>query len=211
MTFTVQQVVDFARRRVLDTRTTHRYTDQDFIDGLNQGISTMLEMKPILFASVEPLTLAEGILQDASTIGDEFMSATRNLGVDGTTPGGAIRPVSRMALDTADPGWASATPAGEVDHVAPVVETRTQFYVYPPQPAPPHTIEVVVAVHPGVYTAVGETVAVADRYLPALANFAASFVLMADDESPATDAKAQRLYQVFVALVGPTGDPQDDG
>jgi hypothetical protein len=35
--------------------------------------------------------------------------------------------------------------------------------------------------------------------------------LMADDESPATDAKAQRLYQVFVALVGPTGDPQDDG
>ena len=209
MAITVQNVVDFARRRVLDTRAPTRYDDPYFIDGLNQALSTMFEIKPEIFQQIIDHTCTAGPLQTISANGAVFLSVTRNLGADGSTPGTAITLVSKERLEAAEAGWASATPAGAALHYFPAAETRNQFYLYPPQPSPPHHVELVQALPPTVYTAVGETVSLPDHYLAALGNFAAAFVLMTDDENEATIAKADRFYQTFLALIGPV--ETDDG
>lgn len=207
MPFTVQQVVDFARRRVFDTRAAERYSDAYYIDGLNQGISTMLEMKPELFGVAVNHQLAAGALQSIPATGTEFLEVTRNMGADGTSPGAVVRPVTRRDLDASDPGWTSATPSVTAIHYVPVAGSRTDFYVYPPQPAAPGYVELWMAEHPGLLTAVGETVAgVDDQYLAALGNYSAAFVLMTDDEDPSTTAKAEKFFQSFVALVGPPAE-----
>lgn len=230
----ISDYIAFARRRVFDNETPYRYGDAYFIDGLNQAISVLYEMRPELFSVPVVEQLVAGSLQDISGAHPQskILNVTRNMGTDGTTVGDVVYPTMIGLMDAADPQWYQATASTTVVHWMPAPDSTHEFYVWPPQP-PNGTgdtrtqgyVEQWIAEHPAYYDPVtydpdNETPAdvvnpvvteVDDRFFASVGNFMAAFVLQTDDEDPSTNAKVDRFMNAFLAQVTPGRVAESEG
>ena len=76
--------------------------------------------------------LVAGTRQSIPADGWTLMDVYRNMGTTGTTPGRAIRIVSRKALDTFNPNWHSAAQVTAVREYAYDPDDQLRFWVSPP-------------------------------------------------------------------------------
>lgn len=213
----LSEYIAFARRRVFDTRAMeYRFDDSYYIDGLNQAIAVLFEMRPEQFGVAETAQLTGGVLQDITGIDDQsvFLGLTRNMGTDGTTPGPVIRKTTRSSLDGGNRNWPNDLTSTDVIHFFAAPHSPRHFYVWPPQPATGQGyVEHWIAKHPTTFdptaydpetTVTDKTVEdVEDRFFAAIGNFMAAFVLQTDDEDPTTNAKVDRFMNAFNAQVVP--------
>ena len=112
-----------------------RWTVAEWLNWLNDGQREVVMLAPDAYTLVADHTLVEGTLQSIPADGIRFVDTPRNMGLDGLTPGKAIRQVDRIVLDTQRPDWHSEPANASVMHTVFDKRNPKKFYVYPPQPA----------------------------------------------------------------------------
>lgn len=186
---------------ILQDPTNIRWPQAELLDWLNDGQREVALFKPNAFTKNIPVQLVAGTKQTLPTDGVALLDLPRNLGAAGTTPGNAIRLVSREILDSQLPGWHATTAAAAVKHFVYTPLDPKTFYVYPPQPATSTGfVELVYVASPTDATLVS-TITLDDIYGTALQSYVLSRAYSKDAEFAANLGLAQGYYAQFQGLM----------
>jgi hypothetical protein len=133
--------------------------------------------------------------------GISLIRINRNLGSSGSTPGKAIRIVSREVLDAQNPDWHTDAAIGYVKHyVYDPLDPRT-FYVYPQAPSGSHFVELVYSAAPTAVAA-GGVISIDDIYANALLDYVMFRAYSKDAEYAANAQLAVAYYTSFANGIG---------
>lgn len=118
---------------LLQDATSIRWPQSELLDWLNDAQREIALLKPNAFTKNVSVALSAGTKQALPVDGISLIDVPRNMGANGTTPGNAIRMVSREILDSQVPDWHTAAKQNAVvkHFVYSPLDPRT-FYVYPP-------------------------------------------------------------------------------
>lgn len=213
MSVAVAAAINFAKRRVIDTPSGYRFSDEFFLDGINQGISAMIELHPAIFGENLVIPLVPGVLQTIPEGAETYIEVSRNMGPTGETPGASVRAVDGAVLTASQPDWSSAPASAVVKHAFGAVGSLRHFYVFPPQPdTAPNHVELWASKHPGEVGGVNDTIdGLQSRHASTLGNYAAFFVLSADRADPGNETLANTFYANFVSLLRPPAPQNAEG
>jgi hypothetical protein len=198
-TITVNSIVAKAQILLHDT-TGVRWTTEELVNWLNDGQREICLYKPN--ASVKNLVhqLIGGTKQTIPSDGIQLIDIVRNMGTGGTTPGRAVRIVTREVLDAQLPGWHSSTASTEVIHYVFTSADPRNFYTFPPQPASgaKGQIEIIYATAPTDALA-GSTITVDDIYQNVLLDYMMFRAYSKDSEYAANSGKATAHQNNYLA------------
>lgn len=133
-TITANSIIKKAQIILQDT-TGVRWPDEELLGWLNDGQREVAILKPNAHVKNIAVRLAAGTKQTLPFDGVQLIDLVRNLGVDGQTPGRAVRIVLREILDAQVTHWHTAAASAEAKHYVYSLLDPKNFYVYPPQPA----------------------------------------------------------------------------
>lgn len=133
-TITARLVIEKAQIILQDVTGVRWPAEDEMLGWLNDGQREIVGLKPNLYVKNLSFRLAPGTKQAMPADGIQLIDVVRNMGVDGSTPGRAIRIVMREILDAQVPNWHVATPSVDVKHYTYSPLDPKHFYVYPPQP-----------------------------------------------------------------------------
>ncbi|CAB4155052.1 hypothetical protein UFOVP653_65 [uncultured Caudovirales phage] len=130
-TLTTASVIEKVQT-VLQDATGVRWSDVELLGWLNDGQRDVVLYKPNAYVKNLAVLLVPGTKQSLPSDGVQLVNIVRNMGLNGTTPGRAVRIAQQEMLDARVPNWHAATAAAEVQHyIYSVLDPKT-FYVYPP-------------------------------------------------------------------------------
>lgn len=149
-----------------------RWTMDELLGWLNDGQRAIVTLVPSANTVREVVALTAGTRQSIPANGLLLIDVPRNMGTNGTTPGRAVRLVTREILDATNPDWHSSTPSTRVIHYTYSKNEPKAFYVFPPQPATGSTgrVEIVYGAIP-LDTALDGPISVDDVYSGALLDY----------------------------------------
>lgn len=130
-TVTAGTIIDKAATQLIDISGV-RWTRAELLKWLNDGLRQIVLMQPNATNTPEAVKLSAGTRQTLPTSGWLLLGIYRNMGTNGTTPGRAIRIVSRELLDAFDPNWHTAPASAVTKNYVYDLQDQTAFYVYPP-------------------------------------------------------------------------------
>ena len=193
-TVLASSIIDRAAITLQDT-TNIRWPRAELLGWLNDGQRDIVMHKPNACVANGARQLAAGSKQTIAADAIGLVDAVRNLGANGTTPGRAVRLVSREILDSQIPGWHFETPTGEVKHfVYSELDPRT-FYVYPPSNGA-NQLELICSAAPG-NVAENATIAIDDIYANALLDYILYRAYAKDTEYASNPTAANNHYTAY--------------
>lgn len=133
-TITARLAIEKAQIILQDVTGVRWPAEDEMLGWLNDGQREVVGLKPNLYVKNLSFRLAPGTKQAMPADGIQLIDVVRNMGVDGSTPGRAIRIVMREILDAQVPNWHVATSSADVKHYTYSPLDPKHFYVYPPQP-----------------------------------------------------------------------------
>jgi hypothetical protein len=129
-----------------------------------------------------------------------LIDVVRNMGMDGATPGAAIRRTDRQQLDDSSPSWHTQTKKAAIKHFTFDDRTPKIFYVYPPALAGTQ-VEIIDAALPAAVTDETGSLDIGAEYMEAVANYVAYRCLFKDSEY-ANGAMVAAYFQAFENALG---------
>lgn len=202
MPFTAQQIIDRVRGILIDPDGT-RWTNTELFRYMSDGCRAIVALKPSSNPLRNVMTLTAGTRQTLPADAFMLLNVTRNLGVNGTTPGRAIRIVSREILDGINPSWHTETAAATVTNYMFDPMEQTAFYVYPPNTGT-GTAEVIYAATPAEITLIGQNITLQDVYIVPLTDYVLARAHMKDGDFSGGPQVAQGYMQSFAQFLGAT-------
>lgn len=157
-----QDIIDEVSEQLNDTDFV-TWTEDMIIGYINSAQRAIVSVRPDASTVTESVQLAAGSKQDLPAASLRLLDVTRNMGVDGNTPGRAIRSVDRDSIDLFDRNWHSQVQATEVFNYAYNEKTPNFFYIDPPADGTRY-IEIHYSVAPAEIAAAFETLALKDIY-----------------------------------------------
>ena len=217
MAFTVQNVLSVAATTLLDSDHV-RWPLTELLSYLNDGVRTIVSIKPNANSRTVTLALASGTLQ---TLPDEYTvlsRVTRNMltghdEVGGPVGGAVIRPVmGRGLMDAFFPAWQADESlfAATVKHVIYDQADLRRFYVIPGNDGT-GKIEAVVGVMPAaipepasptLLASYSATVGLPDKFRTPLTDFVLARAFGKDSMVPASEARAAKHMAQFTEAMG---------
>ena len=186
---------------ILQDPTNIRWPQSELLDWLNDGQREVALYKPNAFVKNTNKQLVTGTKQSLPEDGVSLVDVVRNLGTNGTTPGNAIRMVSREILDAQLPSWHSSTAAAAVKHFVYTPLDPKTFYVYPPQPASGQgQVEIVYVASPNDASLNGN-ITLDDIYVTALLNYILYRAYSKDAEYANNAQLATAYYNSFQGVL----------
>ena len=204
MALTAGQVLNRARRSLNDFSAV-RWTDEELLEYLSDAQRAAVEMRPEINPVVTVIQLVAGTLQSLPADGFTLHDVIRGMGVDGMTPGRAIRPIDRSTFDRDSPYWHSEAASIETRAFTYDTRVRKNFYVRPPQPAiNPGQVEIAYSAIPSDLTDVADPLTLDDIYQPALLSYTLHRAHLKDvPEEGQNITRSGAYYTQFVdALMG---------
>lgn len=178
-----------------------RWPTDELILWLNDGQREVALYKPNAFVINAAVICATGTKQTLPAAALSLIDVVRNMGTNGTTPGNAVRAVSREILDSQVPGWHSSTASAVVKHfVYSALDSKT-FYVYPPQPASSQGYIELVYIAAPTDAVSGGVITIDDIYVTGLINYTLYRAYSKDAEYANNSALAATYYQQFQNLL----------
>lgn len=201
MTIAVNNLIIKVRAELNDEDSdNYRWSDTELIGWLNSGLKEAAIHKPDIYIMVSSVLLVSGTKQSLPSGGIQLMDIIRNMGSAGATPGDAIRPIDRQALDTMFPNWHSDTSSAVVKHFVFDERYPLVFYVYPPNTGT-YVEEIYGATPPAV--AAGGNLSVEDIWEPALIDYVCYRAHRKDsDNSSANSATSDSYFRSFLLALG---------
>lgn len=186
---------------ILQDPTNIRWPTDELILWLNDGQREVALFKPNAFTVNTAVVCVAGTKQTLPATALSLIDIVRNMGTSGTTPGNAIRAVSREILDTQVPNWHAATASATAKHFVYTPLDPKTYYVYPPQPSSGQGyVEMVYVAAPSDATS-GGNITIDDIYVTALINYVLSRAYSKDAEYANNGALAAAYYQQFQGLL----------
>lgn len=198
-------VTDRASRILFDI-TQVRWPKGELLDYVSDGQRQVVLYRPDANPSNKALQLVGGSRQTIPADGIRLLRVVRNMGVNGTTPGRAIRVVDRTALDNELPNWHVDGASNVIEHYVFDNVDRKHFYVYPPAAGTNNTpanvwVEAVYSATPPDVTDDAQTLALEDHYLNAILDWTLYRCYSKDASYAGNLARAGAHLQAFAAAL----------
>lgn len=199
-TVTAKTIIDKATIQLIDLANI-RWTRAELLSWLNDGMRQIVLIQPSATSTTVSKKLDAGTRQSLPTGGWLLLQMYRNMGTSGTTPGRAIRIVSRELLDNFNPNWHTATAAAEVRNYIYDVQDQTAFYVYPPNTGTQY-VELNYSAQPADLTSETDVIPIFDIFQSALVDYILYRACSKDAEYAPGLQLAQGYLSTFVAAIG---------
>lgn len=201
-TILAQTILDSASTLLQDTGKV-RWLEAEMLGYLNEGQREAVLIKPSAYVKAVAVATVAGSKQELPSDGIALIDVVRNMGTNGTTPGRAIRAISRQVLDNIDPDWHTSTAAAVTKHFVHNANAPKVWYAYPPQPSSGRgQVEVVYSASPPAVAAVTDPITLDDAYAPALGYYVLYRCYNRDAEYAGNAQEAARYYSLFMGLLG---------
>jgi hypothetical protein len=168
-TVTAGSIIDKAATLLVDQGNT-RWTRAELLSYVNLGQRQICVLSPGTNDKAAVIQLVLGTKQSIPSDGWKLMDVVRNMGTNGTTPGRAVRLVSRDLVDSILPNWHAARPNNVVQNYMVDKEDKTSFHVYPPNTGNGY-VEITYAYTPANITTEATAIAINDIYEPVLLDY----------------------------------------
>jgi hypothetical protein len=198
-TVTAKTIIDKATIQLIDL-TNIRWTRDELLSWLNDGMRQIVLIQPSASSTTVSKQLASGTRQSIPTNGWLLLSVYRNMGTNGTTPGRAIRIVSREIIDSFNPNWHTDTAKAEVRNYIYTDQDQTAFYVYPPNTGTQY-IELNYSAQITDLTAETQPIPIFDIFQSALVDYILYRACSKDAEYAPGLQLAQGYMTTFVAAI----------
>lgn len=200
MAVAVNDLIDKVEIILQDT-TNVRWVAVELIGWLNDGQMAIVREKPEASVTTESVALVAGTKQTLPTTGIVLIDVIRNMGTDGSTPGFAIRIISRRILDAQVPDWhLTSGEAAVVKHYMFDGRNPKVYYIYPPSDATTQ-VEIIYSDAPTVVAA-GENISIDDVYESILIDYVLYRAYSKDADYAANAARAQAHYTAVMQALG---------
>lgn len=181
-----------------------RWTQVELLGWGNDAQREIVKYRPDASVAHRKIQLVAGTVQ-AIPAGDlSLIRFLRNMGLDGNTPGRAIRDMDRDDLDRQNPNWHTDVASAVVQRGVFDEEDPKVFYVTPPQPgAGQGYIEIIDSVPPADATIIGvggagasSVISIDDTYANDIYNYIMASALSKEAEfaNPAAGAGYRQLF-----------------
>lgn len=178
-----------------------RWPETERLRWANEAMGAILTRRPQAFSRREVVPLVAGAAQNVPAGGSLLLDVVRNMGIDGATPGRAIRRTSRTILDDADRDWYTRTSSAEIKNFTFDERLPEGFYVYPPAVAGTN-VEIVYTRLPATVTdQVAGSFDIGPEYMEAVVNYVC-YRCNSKDSEFSTPNVATAFYQAFEASLG---------
>jgi hypothetical protein len=181
-----------------------RWPQSELLGWLNDGQREVVNVKPSASVTNASVQLTAGSTkQTIPAQGIMLIDVVRNMGAAGSTPGNAVRIVSREILDAQTPTWHSdANVPGDIKHFVFDPRDPKTFYTYPKAPATAWYVELIYSSSPTDCATVSTAISIDDIYATALMNYVL-FRAYSKDTSYAQNAQlAANYYTLFLNGIG---------
>jgi hypothetical protein len=200
-TVTAQTIINKAAIQLTDIANV-RWTRAELLSWLNDGMRQIVTMQPSASSTTVSKLLTVGTRQTLPSDGWLLLQIYRNMGTTGTTPGRAIRIVSREVLDGFDPYWHTGIPKAEVKNFIYDTQDQLAFYVYPPNTGTQY-IELNYSSQPTNLTSESQVIPLFDVFQSALVDYILYRACSKDAEyAPGLQLAQGYLTTFTVALQG---------
>ena len=202
-TVTAKTIIDKATIQLIDL-TNIRWTRAELLSWLNDGMRQIVLIQPSATSTTSVVQLAAGTRQYIPNDGWLLLSIYRNMGTTGTTPGRAIRIISREILDGFNPNWHTDAAKAEVRNYVYTDQDQLAFYVYPPNTGTQH-IELNYSVQPADLTSESQVIPIFDVFQSALLDYILYRACSKDAEyAPGLQLASQYSASFVAAIQGKT-------
>lgn len=191
-------IIDNAARQLFDIDNI-KWSRSELLSYLNDGQRAIVSIVPEATGTTQNISLTAGTKQSIPTDGWMLLEATRNMGLDGNTPGRAVKLADRAILDETNPSWYSTATSTTQTIYMYNVRDRMNFYVYPPSPGT-NKLEIIYSKIPADVTE-ATVISIADVYSPALLDYIL-FRAYSKNAEFVDQQKAPGHLQAFMAVLG---------
>lgn len=202
-TITAQQIIDKVEIILQDT-TNVRWAEAELLGWLNDGQREIVLLRPEAFAKNESKQLTVGTKQALPATGIVLIDVVRNMGTNGSTPGNAVRVVSREILDAQNPAWHVDASSLVVKHYMFDPRDPKNFYIYPKSDGTNY-VEIVYSSAPTDVAAVGSTITLDDIFMGPLMDYILYRAYSKDAEYTGNAQRAAAHYQMFTNALAAKG------
>jgi len=168
-TVTAGSIIDKATTLLVDQGNT-RWTRPELLSYINLAQRQICVMSPGTNDKLAVIQLTAGTKQSIPADGWKLMDIIRNMGTTGTTPGRAVRLVSRDLVDSIYPNWHSSRANNVVQNYMVDEEDKTSFHVYPPNTGNGY-VEISYAYTPANLTSEAQAIVINDIYEPVILDY----------------------------------------
>jgi hypothetical protein len=168
-TVTAQSILNKAAIQLVDIPGV-RWTRAELLSWLNDGMRQIVSIQPSASSTTVSKLLVAGTRQTLPTDGWLLLAIYRNMGTNGSTPGRAIRLISREVIDSFNPNWNTDTAKAEVRNYIYTNQDQTAFYVYPPNTGTQY-IELNYSAQPADLTSETQAIPIFDIFQSALLDY----------------------------------------
>lgn len=181
-----------------------RWTVPELLRWINDGAREAILRRPAARSVTQSLALVAGTHQTIPDTGVQLLDVIRNMGMDGATPGRAVRRIDRQLLDDQMPDWHATKKAAKIKHFTFEERAPKDFYVYPPAVAGAQ-VEALFSELPATITQESEALDMGAEYLNVLVSYMVYRAFSKDSEF-ANGTVAALHYQAFVEAVTDSSD-----
>lgn len=186
---------------ILQDASNVRWSADELILWLNDAQRELVLYKPNAYVTTAAVVCVAGTKQSLPSTAVSLIDIVRNMGTNGTTPGNAIRAVSREILDAQVPNWHSATASATVKHFVYTSLSPRTYYVYPPQPASGQGYVELVYVALPTDAVSGGVITLDDIYVTPIISYILFRAYSKDAEFAGNATLAATYYQQFQGLI----------
>lgn len=202
MTVLASTIVTRARGQLIDEKATQRWSDAELLRWLSDGQRMIVTMSPSLGEATSIFKLVVGTKQTVPAGAFMLLDVKRNMGVDGLTPGRAVRVVTRELMDSFDPYWHSGARSSVTENYIHDPRQPKTFYCSPPSTGTNYLETSCAFVPPEITDIVAGVISVDDLYQTALFDYVMFRAHQKDSDYSAGEGKASVYLQLFLAAFG---------
>lgn len=199
-TTTAASVINKAAILLLDLANV-RWTRAELLGWINDAQRAVALSKPDASNSVASVKLIAGTKQALPPDAWLLMDVVRNMGTNGTTPGQAIRIVTRELIDAMNPSWHASPQVSVIDNYIYNVQDQISYYVYPPSDGTGY-IELNYAQLPPDVLTEANLLVISDIYVPVVLDYIMYRCCSKDAEYAAGLRLASAYYKSFATAMG---------
>jgi hypothetical protein len=184
-----------------------RWPEAELVGWLNDGQRETVQHRHDASVLNSSITLASNVTRQALPAGSiALLNISRNMGVDGLTPGAPIKKIERTWLDALIPGWGSEVGSTVIKNYISNPLDPKHFDVYPrPHATTVVQVDALICVQPADCALPSVTptavLTLADEYANALINYIVFRALSKDTEA-GDQQRAGGYFGLFMAGLG---------
>lgn len=199
-TVTAGAIIDKAVTQLTDLQGV-RWTRAELLGWLNDGQRQIVLIQPNATNTIAAVQLVAGTRQTIPSDGWMLLGINCNMGTNGSTPGRAVRIISRELLDNFDPNWRNATASATTKNYMYDIQDQLAYHVYPPSTGTNY-LQINYSKQPANLTTESQTIELFDVFQGALLDYMMYRACSKDAEYAPGVALAQMYAQSFAAAVG---------